>query len=125
MEMILKEKQLAFHITTACTLNCKLCVNLMPCFKARKNARHIPVEQIKREISAVFEIYDFIEDVTISGGEPLIHPDLLKITEYCMSFEKQFNTLRIFTNGTLMVEPTLLEYVKKWKILGGGTNCKL
>lgn len=57
--MELRERQLAFHITSACSLDCKLCVNLMPRFKEKKLARHIPLEQIKREISAVFQIYDY------------------------------------------------------------------
>ena len=90
METTLKEKQLAFHITTACTLNCKQCVSLVPHFKGKGIVGHISLEQIRQEIAAVFQIYDHIEDVTISGGEPLLHPNLSEIVSYCMSFEKQF-----------------------------------
>lgn len=114
--MELQEKQLAFHVTSACTLNCKLCVNLMPRFKKRCLAGHIPLEQIEREISAVFRIYDFIEDVTISGGEPLLHPKLSEIVDFCMSFERQFHSLRIFTNGTILPRQRLVEQIK----VGGG-----
>lgn len=112
--MEIREKQLAFHITSACTLNCKLCVNLMPRFKEKGAARHIPLEQIKREISAVFQIYDYIEDVTISGGEPLLHPDVSKVVSFCMSYEKQFHSLRIFTNGTIVPKQQLIDQIREY-----------
>ncbi len=112
--MELRERQLAFHITSACSLDCKLCVNLMPRFKEKKLARHIPLEQIKREISAVFSIYDYIEDVTISGGEPLLHPDVTEVIAFCMSYEKQFHVLRVFTNGTIPPKQRLLEQITEY-----------
>ena len=69
------------------------------------------LEQIKEEIRAVFEIYDFIEDVTISGGEPLMHPELDEIINYCLSFRKQYKNLRIFTNGTIVPKDSLVDLI--------------
>lgn len=108
---MLYEKQLAFHITTRCTLNCAYCGTLMPEFKKRGLSKHIALEQIKEEIRAVFEIYDFIEDVTISGGEPLMHPELDEIINYCLSFRKQYKNLRIFTNGTIVPKDSLVDLI--------------
>lgn len=111
---MLSEKQLAFHITTCCTLNCRLCVNMMPIFKKRGIAKHIPLQQIKDEIDAVFQIYDFIEDVTISGGEPLLHPNLSEIIEHCMEYKKQFNVLRVFSNGTIIPQQELIDQIRQY-----------
>lgn len=36
----LKEKQLAFIITTVCTLNCKHCTDLIPYFKKKNLSKH-------------------------------------------------------------------------------------
>ena len=108
----LKEKQLAFDITMCCTLNCKHCALMTPRFKQVGLARHTPFDQIKKEYDSVFQIYDFIEDVTISGGEPLTHPNITDIVSYSMKFESQFDHLRIFSNGTIVPPKKLMEQFK-------------
>lgn len=114
MDMELKEKHLSFVITTVCTLNCRHCSSLIPYFKKTGAAKHTSLKVIQREIAAVFQIYDHIEDVTISGGEPLLHPELTEIVSYCMSFAKQFTSLRIFTNGTIIPKQELLAQIKAY-----------
>ena len=111
---MLREKQLAFHITTQCTLNCKLCVSMIPEFKIRGKAKHVPFEQVAAEIHAVFSIYDYIEDITLSGGEPLLHPDLVKIIDTCMEYRQKFAHARIFTNGTCLPSDALLCRLKQF-----------
>lgn len=111
----LVEKQLAFHITTNCTLNCALCATLTPDYKKHHIARHTPFKQIVQEIKGVFEIYDFIEDITFSGGEPMLHPDLEKIVDECMKYSDQFANLRIFTNGTILPSDLLLSQMKQYR----------
>lgn len=111
----LVEKQLAFHITTCCTLNCALCVTMVPEFKRRGLSRHIPYKQFAAECKAVFDIYNFIEDVTISGGEPLLHPELENIVDECMKYSGQFAHLRIFTNGTILPTDSFLSQLKQYR----------
>lgn len=111
------EKQIGFQITTHCNLNCKLCMVLKPLYKEKHLCRHIPAEQVKQEINAIFQLYAFVEEVTVSGGEPLLHPELLEIVSYFMLFKEQFHSLRIFTNGTIVPSQPLIDYIEE---SGGG-----
>lgn len=114
MKLHLHEKQLAFQILTPCTLNCKLCADYSPLYRKKGEKYFVSYEDFCREAEEIFKIYDFIEDVTITGGEPLMHPQLTKIVLFLLEhFHTQFKICRIFTNGTLLPSPTLIEQIKK------------
>ena len=110
--MNLKEKQLAIHITTKCTLNCRLCATMMPEFREKGCGAHVPLETLKHETDCLFEIYDYIENLTFSGGEPLWHPNIYDVTEYCLKYREKFGDLRIFSNGTIVPEQRLVDLIK-------------
>jgi organic radical activating enzyme len=109
---MLKEKQCGIQILTPCTLNCKLCAEFTPIVK--KMGRHYTAtfEQVAREVDALFEIYDYIENVTVSGGEPILHKQLFEICEYILKYKDKFDDCRIFSNGTLMPEKRIIELIK-------------
>lgn len=65
----------------------------------------------------MFQIYDYIEDITISGGEPLIHPNIIEIVNYSMKFESQFEHLRIFSNGTIVPSQKFMELFRHYNKL--------
>lgn len=111
--MTLKERQLAFQILTPCTLNCKLCADYSPLYKQKKEFYYVTFENFKKEVSAIFSIYDYIEDVTITGGEPLMHPQLPELLKYVLEqYSNQFSMCRIFTNGTIVPSLDLLKVIK-------------
>ncbi|MFT9078095.1 radical SAM protein [Ethanoligenens sp.] len=110
--MNLSEKQLAIHVTTKCTLNCKTCATIMPEFRKRACGEHVPLEQLKHEINCLFEIYDYIENLTISGGEPLLYPSIYELANYCLNYSKKFGDLRIFFNGTIIPDQKLVDVIK-------------
>ncbi len=112
--MSLFEKQLAFQILTPCTLNCKLCGDYSPLYRKKGERYFVSYENFCREVEEVFKIYDFIEDITITGGEPLMHPQLPEITAFVLEhFPDRFKTCRIFTNGTLLPSSELIEQIKR------------
>lgn len=111
--MILRERQLAFQILTPCTLNCKLCADYSPLYKQKKELFYVTFEDFKKEVSTIFSIYDYIEDITITGGEPLMHPQLPLLLKYVLEeYHNQFSMCRIFTNGTIMPSTELVEVIK-------------
>lgn len=110
--MILREKQIAFQILTPCTLNCRLCADYAPLYREKGIHYFVTLENFGKEINEVFKIYDFIEDITITGGEPLLHPQLTEILTLTLkNFSSQFHKCRIFTNGTIIPKTALLDQV--------------
>ena len=102
-----------FDITTKCTLKCKYCSNLMPLF--RKNNRHVEMsfEDFKQDIDALLNAVSEINVLQIIGGEPLLHPDLYKMTEYAAS-KDEIKTVKIITNGTMLPNAKLLDTISRY-----------
>jgi hypothetical protein len=112
-KQILRERQLGIQILNYCTLNCKLCSNYTQEYK-RDGIKYISsIDEIIREIDNIFAIYDFIDDITITGGEPLLHKDLDRILLYLMKYKNQYNTSRIFTNGTVIPCKNIINLIKE------------
>lgn len=108
--MVVSTKVIAVIVTTKCTLRCKKCVLGIPYFKEQK---HDTLENIISEIGAIFQIYDFVERVDISGGEALLHPDIEQIVDYTANFKEQFGSLRIISNGTILPRTELLRIMQR------------
>lgn len=84
------------EITKACNLKCYYCYRL-----AGKNeiVQPIPTDQLLYKLT---ELANFgISSIEITGGEPTIHPDFIKIISLC--YEK-FVLIGLLTNGTLLDE---------------------
>lgn len=98
MSHILKCDRTELTITHRCTLKCKLCGAYSPYYLPTP---HWTFDKLKIYIDSYFNIVDYVEKFTISGGEPLLHPELSQIIEYMHKFSNQFNILEIITNGTI------------------------
>lgn len=110
--MILRERVLGFRICTPCTLNCQLCSTCTPEYKKNRKPYYVSVEEYQRECREVFQIYDHVGCVAVSGGEPLLHPQLPELTAYTLKeFSSRFDCFRITTNGTLVPKDTFWDVV--------------
>lgn len=96
--------------TMRCNLKCKLCGVLVPQYEYRP---HMTADGFSKTIEAVFEVVDKIGKLQITGGEPLLHPDLPDMIELCFKYESQFNKLLLLTNCTVSIKPKLLDILKK------------
>ena len=83
------------EITSKCNLHCRHCYNS----SSSENTAHLSRETI----STCLEYFsnNNVLDLTISGGEPLLHPDIVNILQD--AHERGFRTL-LATNGTLLSE---------------------
>lgn len=97
-------------VSFICNNRCKLCGVLSPYYK---NPEHFSAKKLNETIKQYFAVVSYVEKFTLSGGEPLIHPELAQVVEFIKKYEKQFGKLEIITNGKLMMKPELL------KVLGG------
>lgn len=103
---MLTTKVIALIITTRCSLRCKKCALGIPYFDDQK---HDDLDMILNELDSIFKIYDYVERIDISGGEPLLHPDILEIVKHCSQHQIKFGSVRLITNGTILPKAELLE----------------
>jgi hypothetical protein len=87
-------------ITTVCNLNCKYCLNFQAFIK---NQNHGNLEEIKKDIDILFSHVDRIGRFHVSGGEPLLHPQLDEIVYYIHTrYGDRIECLMMTTNGKVI-----------------------
>jgi len=87
-------KGVYLEITSKCNGFCPYCHN-----NSKLNGADIPLKNIKNIIDSI----DFMPPeavLTLSGGEPTLHPDFVKIVRY--SLDKGNGKIRVITNGSLI-----------------------
>ncbi|NJE47488.1 radical SAM protein [Thermococcus sp. GR7] len=95
------------EITTACNLQCRHCrvPTTSPDFMSPTLFRRIIENLVKIDIPYL----------TLSGGEPLLHPDLFQFLD--ISFENDIEQVGIMTNATLLNDK-MLNKLEKYKRYG-------
>jgi len=94
------------EITYACNYSCSFCYNDFD----KQNKGKISPSSIKKILAKVSNYYD-IQSITLAGGEPLIHTEILNITEEC---SKYCHNISLVTNG-FFIEKNLID---KLELLG-------
>lgn len=113
--MTLREKALGFMLSTSCNLNCKLCTASIPQFKERGVRIFEKAENFRRELTEIFRIYEHIDTISLSGGEPLLNPELPEIVGAALrDFSGYFDQFRIITNGSILPSQPLLHELKTY-----------
>jgi len=99
-------KDLCFEILRSCPNNCLFCSS-----NASYNCHEIiELDLFNKTLDYIYSQYG-IEEISLSGGEPFLHPNILEIIEICKS--KGIRTI-IFTSG-----------IKKSSILDESTKTRL
>jgi MoaA/NifB/PqqE/SkfB family radical SAM enzyme len=86
-------KSLFLHLTNRCNLSCLHCYTSNP---GQTLAKDLPASLISRIIDGLADHGG--TSVTLSGGEPLLHPEIKKILRHAASILE----IRLLTNGTLI-----------------------
>lgn len=94
-----KLKLIEFHVVEHCNLNCKSCMHFSPL--AEKNC--IKLIDFKKDVSLMAKITQGnVETINILGGEPLLHPNILKILKLTRIYFPN-SVIRIVSNGILVL----------------------
>ena len=113
----LSARRLAIVPTTHCSLNCKLCGDFL-CGHVKR--RHIPIEDVCRDIDACFDLFDEVVWLQFVGGEVFVYPDFAKLLNYSLKYIDSFERLVIETNATVFPneaeQEALLKYGDKLSI---------
>ena len=105
---------ITFVITHKCTLECMHCGQYIPYFQEEMK-QHIPLGRISSDIDTFFSAIDTVGFVSLIGGEPFTHPDLIAIIDKVLE-KKNFGVLGITTNGVCKIGPELLAKLKNDRI---------
>lgn len=109
-------------VTSACTLRCKDCANLIQFYDGKTSQSRPCNYDCESIICSIRKIVSSIDEVAvlgILGGEPFLYPNLYKLLYYCLQ-EKKIKNVRITTNGTISrIDPNVLSLLsnKKFHIL--------
>lgn len=108
-------RQVVVSITERCSLRCKNCAQLMPHFQ---HPEHMDAEDVVKSVSRLTEMVDYIQDVTILGGEPLVHPHLSQICEQIGKLKEKgkIKFASIVSNATIVPDAGLLAVMKHYGI---------
>ncbi len=98
-------------ITEACTLKCKLCLAYVPYYKEYQT---MTTEEAQRVLEQYFSIVDEVEKLSITGGEPLIHPQLNEIISIILGYaERVTKEIILITNGTISFSEKILDVLEE------------
>lgn len=85
-----------YYATTHCNLNCTYCED----FGARRNGEAVSAS-LKDAKNILKIIRDGVNNLWITGGEPLLSPHILDLITYARQ-DLKFRELSLITNGTLL-----------------------
>lgn len=92
-------------ITSACDLDCPICY----VHNKNRDAFHMSPSEFARVLDRLVEAYDGDVDlINLTGGEPLLHPDIVEIVAMCR--RAGIHRVSVCTNGIRLVkDPALFE----------------
>lgn len=111
MEKKLTARRLAIVPTTHCSMNCKLCVDFL---YGPVKRRHMPIENVCRDLDACFELFDDVVWLQFVGGEVFVYPDFAKLLNYALKYSDRFERLVIETNATVFPNEAEQEELLKY-----------
>lgn len=112
------ENKLVFPIATfvinqKCTLACTHCGQYINHYNDNERI-NFPLSRITEDIDKTLQAVDAIGYISVIGGEPFLHPNLVEIIQHIMT-KKNFGVIGITTNGICKIEESQLEVLKNGK----------
>ena len=96
-------KFINIYLTNECNLNCIHCIDNASVLTREEKSKEMTKEEIIRIID--YYIDRGVTNISFSGGEPMLHPNLIDLVKYVKSRDK-FNDIEI----TLITNATLIDY---------------
>lgn len=99
-------------VGTKCTLCCKDCADLMPCYSEPYD---IPIDELLRDLRQLFSLVDYCMCVEIIGGEPFLYPYMDVLLDYLIN-NSHVASIELTTNATVIPNIQVLEKLSDIKI---------
>lgn len=98
-----------------CTLKCRDCLPMTPWLPPTLR-KHPPIEQLKRSIENLGKIVDGNNSLCITGGEPLLYPELAEVIR-CVRKNLHVGELILITNGTLIPSEEVFKALAECQVI--------
>lgn len=100
-------------IISRCTLKCKNCCMLVP---YHKKEVEYTIFDFQYNIDLLFNYIDYVGQINIMGGEPLLNKDLEEMLEWiCLKYKEKMGKIIIDSNGTVLPSKNLLKICSQYK----------
>ena len=97
------------EITSSCNLKCPMCYA-----SSGPGGEHLSFEEAIRSIDRLVQVEGRAEVCQLSGGEPTIHPDFLRIFDYAC--RQPIDVVMVNTNGIRLAhDAEMLDALERWK----------
>ena len=102
IQNLTEEFELYIPITNYCNLNCLSCDHLCPIVD---NQWNIDIDEYENQLINLInsKIFKYLQSVTIFGGEPLLHPNIIDILQISRKYLKT-QSIGIITNGINLLD---------------------
>ncbi len=95
------------EMTSSCNLRCPMCYA-----SSGPGGTHLSYEECVRSIDRLVEVEGRAEVLQLSGGEPTIHPEFLRVLEYAAA--QPIDVVMINTNGVRLAhDPALVDGIAR------------
>lgn len=103
------------HIVDHCNMNCELCCHFSQLVQGEV---FVDFHSFCRDLDRLHELVPDIVQISLLGGEPLLHPDLIKFVDYTRKLYP-YAKIMLVTNGLLLRQSSkeVLDCIKKNQIL--------
>ena len=99
-------------VSNCCTLNCEGCSVCIPYVKKE----HFELDKVKKDISKMNDLVDYIAVLEVMGGEPLLYPSMAELIDYISGLSNIY-VIMIDTNGTVVPTEEVLEAMERNHVL--------
>lgn len=96
-DFTLSPRLAVYYVTMQCNLNCTYCED----FGARRNRQVTPAPSLEAAKQILAVIRTGVDRLWLTGGEPLMHPQILDLLTYARD-DLKFREISLITNGTLL-----------------------
>lgn len=108
-EVILKHSTIA--VALKCNLKCKLCLTASPYYE---DPPIYSIEMLTLIVDNFFPVVDYVEKLTLTGGEPFLNKNISDFIVYLKTYSSQIDFIEVITNGTILPTENFIQACKEF-----------
>lgn len=103
-------------ITAKCTLNCENCMQFLPYWKIERR-KELSLQEIEENLDVYFKSVDYVLNLDIVGGEPLLYSRLGELISLIGErYRQRMGYVVLITNGMIIPDDEILKLLAKYSI---------